>query len=109
MDKASGSLLREIRLARQLWPAQISKTLARQLGLMIEKHGLSVLSGDIQLLERKVVCHPFRTVGPRDSTSLLRDSEFIPCIKFCDRALGVLGIQGDCIQIPDVQGFRRLR
>ncbi len=53
MDKTNCVVLREIRLAKQLWPEQISKILVQQLGRMIEKHGLSVLSGDIQLLNAK--------------------------------------------------------
>lgn len=53
MDKANCAVLREIRLAKQLWPEQIPKILVQQLGLLIDRHGSSVLSGDIQLLNAK--------------------------------------------------------
>jgi len=46
-------VLRDIRLAKQLWPEQISKLLALQLGGLIERHGLCVFAGDIQLLNGK--------------------------------------------------------
>jgi hypothetical protein len=45
--------LRDIRLAKRVWPKQISATLREQLRGVIERHGLSVLSGDIQLLQGK--------------------------------------------------------
>jgi len=47
------AVLRDIRLAKQLWPKQISKVLALQLGGLIERHGLCVFAGDIQLLNGK--------------------------------------------------------
>src|ERR1700693_3368854 len=53
MGKTNCVVLREIRLAKQLWPEQISKILVRQLGHLIERYGLSILSGDIQLLNTK--------------------------------------------------------
>jgi hypothetical protein len=45
------AVLRDIRLAKQLWPEQISKVLAQQLGGLIERHALCVFAGDIQLLD----------------------------------------------------------
>jgi hypothetical protein len=45
--------LRDIRLAKRVWPEQISATLREQLRRVIERHGLSVLSGDVQLLQGK--------------------------------------------------------
>jgi hypothetical protein len=45
--------LRSIRLAKRVWPEQISTILGQQLRGVIERHGLSVLSGDIQLLQGK--------------------------------------------------------
>jgi hypothetical protein len=45
--------LRNIRLARQVWSEQISATLRQQLRDLIERHSLSVLSGDVQLLQGK--------------------------------------------------------
>jgi len=40
-----------VRLAKQLWPEQISKILAQQLVDLAEKFGFSVLSGDVLLLD----------------------------------------------------------
>jgi hypothetical protein len=45
--------LSDARLAKQLWPEQISKILVEQLLSLVERHRLSVLSGDIQLLDGK--------------------------------------------------------
>ena len=53
MGRTNCVVLREIRLARQLWPEQISKTNVQQLIRLIERYGLSVLSGDIQLLHAR--------------------------------------------------------
>jgi hypothetical protein len=41
------AVLSDIRLAKQLWPNQMSKLLVRQLRGLIERHGLSLLSGDV--------------------------------------------------------------
>jgi hypothetical protein len=40
-----------IRVAKRLWPKQVSTLLARQLSDLAEEFGVSVLSGDVQLLE----------------------------------------------------------
>jgi hypothetical protein len=45
--------LSDARLAKQLWPEQVSKILVKQLLGLVERHHLSVLSGDIQLLNGK--------------------------------------------------------
>ncbi len=45
--------LSDARLAKQLWPEQISTILVKQLLGLVERHRLSVLSGDIQLLDGK--------------------------------------------------------
>ena len=45
--------LSDARLAKQLWPEQISKILVKQLLGLVERHRLSVLAGDIQLLDGK--------------------------------------------------------
>jgi hypothetical protein len=37
-------------LARQLWPGQIAKVQSEQLRTLVERHLLSVDSGDVQLL-----------------------------------------------------------
>jgi hypothetical protein len=51
MTKAgSGPAAFEVRLAKRLWPDQISKILAMQLSCLVERHSFSVLSGDLQLL-----------------------------------------------------------
>src|SRR5258705_10946577 len=47
------SVALEVRLAKRLWPNQMSKLLGQQLRCLIERHGLSVLSGDVQLLNAK--------------------------------------------------------
>jgi hypothetical protein len=50
---------RSIRLAKRLWPGQISTLLARQLSDLADKLRVSVLLGDVQLLEGKwYITHP---------------------------------------------------
>ena len=51
--RSASAVLRDIQLAKQLWPDQISKLLELQLGGWVEKHGLHVFAGDIQLLNGK--------------------------------------------------------
>jgi hypothetical protein len=46
-------VIKDVRRAKQLWPEQVSDLLARQLADLLRRHGLSVLSGDIQLLNAK--------------------------------------------------------
>jgi hypothetical protein len=50
---------RAIRFAKHRWPEQISKLLASQLSDLVDKLRVSVLSGDVQLLDGKwYVTHP---------------------------------------------------
>src|SRR6266851_1795650 len=104
MARASSGVLREIRLAKQLWPEQISKILGQQLGRLIERYGLSVLSGDIQLLNAKwYVTHSgllglatrHRCYGIR--TDLVRD--------FCDKALGRWAFKATVFKSRTCKGF----
>jgi hypothetical protein len=47
------SVTKSIRMAKKLWPAQVSKTLIWQLDSLFRRHRFSVGSGDIQLLNGK--------------------------------------------------------
>src|ERR1700722_20395073 len=87
MLKANCVVRREIRLAKQLWPEQISKILVQQLGRLIEKYGLSVLYGDIQLLNAKWYVTHSGLLGL--ATRLrCRGIRIHPAREFCDRSLG---------------------
>ena len=67
-------LARNLRLARQLWPGQISDLLVGQLRKLLDSYGLSVMSGDIQLLNGKwYVTH----------SGLLRQSNQQRCFAIC--------------------------
>ena len=104
MDKAKCVVLREIRLARELWPEQISKILAHQLGRMIERHGLSVLSGDIQLLNAKwYVTHSgLLGLATRRRCYGIR---IHPVREFCNRALGHWAFKATVFKSPTCRGF----
>lgn len=47
------AVVKAVRVAKQVWPEQISKILAEQLADLTEKFGFSVLSGDVLLLDRR--------------------------------------------------------
>jgi len=104
MAKANGVVLREIRFARQLWPEQVSKILAQQLARMIERHGLSVLSGDIQLLNVKwYVTHS----GLLDLATRRRcyGIRIHPVREFCNRALGHWAFKATVFKSRTCKGF----
>src|SRR6266853_1647646 len=104
MDKAKCVVLREIRLARQLWPEQISKILAQQLGQMIERHRLSVLSGDIQLLNAKwYVTHSgLLGLATRRRCYGIR---IHPVREFCNKALGQWAFKAIVFKSRTCKGF----
>jgi hypothetical protein len=104
MNKPSCALLRETRLAKQLWPKQISKILGQQLARLIERYGLSVLSGDIQLLNAKwYVTHS----GLLGLATRLRcyGIGIIPVRDFCDKALGRWAFKATVYKSPRCKGF----
>jgi len=104
MGKTNCVVLREIRLAKQLWPEQISKILVRQLGRLIEKYGLSVLYGDIQLLNAKwYVTHS----GLLGLATRLRcfGIRIHPVREFCDRSLGRWAFKATVFKSRTCKGF----
>ena len=104
MGKTNCVVLREIRLAKQLWPEQISKILVRQLGRLIEKYGLSVLYGDIQLLNAKwYVTHS----GLLGLATRLRcfGIRIHPVREFCDRSLGRWAFKATVFKSCTCKGF----
>src|SRR5882724_9568902 len=104
MDKANCEVLREIRLARQLWPEQISRILAQQLGQLLERHGLSVLSGDIQLLNAKwYVTHSgLLGLATRGRCHGIR---IRPVREFCNRASGHWAFKATVFKSRTCKGF----
>ena len=104
MDKANCEVLREIRLARQLWPEQISRILAQQLGQLIERHGLSILSGDIQLLNAKwYVTHSgLLGLATRGRCHGIR---IRPVREFCNRASGHWAFKATVFKSRTCKGF----
>jgi hypothetical protein len=97
-------VLREIRLAKQLWPEQIPKILVQQLGRLIERYGLSVLSGDIQLLNAKwYVTHS----GLLGLATRLRcfGIRIHPVREFCDKALGHWAFKATVFKSRTCKGF----
>jgi len=73
-----------IRLARQVWPNQISKLLGQQLAGLVQGLGLSIAAGDIQLLDGKwYVTHAgLLRVAIRRHCSGIRVQ---PVPEFCDQ------------------------
>jgi hypothetical protein len=104
MNKANCAVLREVRLARQLWPEQISKILAQQLGRMIERHGLSVLSGDIQLLNAKWYVTHSGLLGLA-SRRRCHGIRIHPVREFCNRALGHWAFMAIVFKSRTCKGF----
>src|SRR5438045_2072905 len=104
MDKAKCVALREIRLARQLWPEQISKILAQQLGQMIERHGLSVLSGDIQLLNAKWYVTHSGLLGLA-TRSRCHGIRIRPVREFCNTASGHWAFKATVFKSRTCKGF----
>src|ERR1700730_11682530 len=104
MDKTSCAVLREIRFAKQLWPEHISKILVQQLGRMIEKHGMSVLSGDIQLLNAKwYVTHSgLLGLATRRRCYGIR---IHPVPEFCNKALGQWAFKATVFKSRTCKGF----
>src|SRR3954452_5466129 len=104
MLKTNCVVRREIRLAKQMWPEQISKILAHQLGRLIETHGLSVLSGDIQLLNTKwYVTHSgLLGVATRLSCFGIR---IHPVPEFCDKAAGRWAFKATVFKSRTCKGF----
>jgi hypothetical protein len=87
-----------------MWRDQVSKILARQLSYLVERHGLSVLSGDLQLLNAKwYVTHSgllglatrLRCRGIR--THALRE--------FCDKATSRWVFRAVVFKSPTCKGF----
>jgi hypothetical protein len=104
MDRANCVVVREIRLAKQLWPEQISKILVQQLDRLIERYGLSVLSGDIQLLNAKwYVTHS----GLLGLATRLRcyGIRIHPVREFCDKALGRWAFKATVFKSRTCKGF----
>jgi hypothetical protein len=104
MNKSNCVVLREIRLAKQLWPEQVSKILVQQLGALIERYRLSVLSGDIQLLNaRWYVTH----TGLLGIATRLRCSgiRIHPVREFCDKALGRWAFKATVFKSRTCKGF----
>jgi hypothetical protein len=103
MDRTRAAL-RDIRLAKQLWPEDISKILAQQLGRMIEKHGMSVLSGDIQLLNAKwYVTHSgLLGLATRRHCYGIR---IHPVSEFCNRAMRQWAFKATVFKSKTCKGF----
>ena len=103
MDKTN-TVLREIRLAKQLWPEQLSKILTRQLGRLIERYGLSVLPGDIQLLNaRWYVTHSgLLGLATRGRCHGIR---IRPVREFCNRASGHWAFKATVFKTRTCKGF----
>jgi hypothetical protein len=104
MSKANCVVLREIRLAKKVWPGQVSKILAQQLGRQIERYKLSVLSGDIQLLNaRWYITHS----GLLGLATRLRCSgiRIHPVREFCDKGLRRWAFKATVFKSRTCKGF----
>jgi len=104
MDNAKCAVLREIRLAKQLWPEQISKLLARQLGGLTDRHGLSVLSGDIQLLSAKWYVTHSGLLGLANRRRCYGIRSY-PVREFCDKGLGHWAFKATVFKSRACKGF----
>jgi len=98
------TLLRDIRLAKQLWPEQISKLLTLQLGTLIERHGLRVIAGDIQLLNgRWYVTHSgLLGLANRHRCCGIR---IRPVLEFCDKSAERWAFKATVFKSNTCEGF----
>ena len=96
--------LRDIRLAKRVWPEQISTVLGQQLRGVIERHGLSVLSGDIQLLQGKwYITHSgLLRVATRHGCHGIR---IHPVPEFCDKSAERWVFEAMVFKSRDCKGF----
>jgi hypothetical protein len=96
--------LSDIRLAKQLWPEQISQTLAQQLRGLIERHGLCVLAGDIQLLNgRWYVTHSgLLGLATRRRCHGIR---IHPVLEFCDKSAERWAFKATVFKSRTCRGF----
>jgi hypothetical protein len=104
MLKTNCVVRREIRLAKQLWPEQISKILVQQLGRLIETYGLSVLSGDIQLLNTKWYVTHSGLLGLATRLSCF-GIRIHPVREFCDKAVGRWAFKATVFKSRTCKGF----
>jgi hypothetical protein len=98
------AVLRDIRVAKQLWSEQISKILAQQLGSLIERHGLCVLAGDIQLLNGKwYVTHSgLLGLATRRRCHGIR---IHPVLELCDKSAERWAFKATVYKSPTCKGF----
>src|SRR5713226_5785449 len=98
------AVLSDIRLSKQLWPEQISKILVQQLGRLIEKHGLCVLAGDIQLLNgRWYVTHSgLLRLATRHRCHGIR---IHPVFEFCDKSAQRWAFKATVFKSRTCRGF----
>ena len=102
--KTRHNAARDARLAKQLWPKQISKILVKQLLVLVERHHLSVLSGDIQLLNGKwYVTHTgLLGLAARNRCCGIR---ILPVSEFCDKSAERWAFKATVFKSRTCKGF----
>jgi hypothetical protein len=98
------SVSKDIRMAKELWPNQVSKMLIAQLHNLLRGYRLSVGSGDIQLLNGKwYVTHS----GLLGLAARRRCCGIRICAvpELCDRSLGRWVFKATVLKSPSCKGF----
>jgi hypothetical protein len=95
---------RDLRRAKQMWPGLVSNILARQLADLLQRHRLSVLSGDIQLLHGKwYVTHSgLLGLAARHRCWGIR---IRPLREFCDKSADRWVFEATVFKFRTCQGF----
>ena len=98
------SVTKDIQMAKHLWPAQVSKMLTSQLTSILQRHRLSVGSGDIQLLNGKwYITHSgLLGLAARRRCCGIR-IRAVP--ELCDRSLQSWVFKATVLKSPSCKGF----
>ena len=105
--KRRNNLQRELKFAKTRWGA-MDKALLEGLIGVLKQHRLSIVRGDLLLLENKWYVTHSGLLG----IALRKHCHGIqvhPVKEFCDRTASSLYIPGDRLHIACVQGIHRLR
>jgi hypothetical protein len=96
--------VKELRLAKQLWPAQISTIQSKQLVWLVERYSFSILAGDVQLLDAKWYVTSSGLLG---LASRLRchGIRINPVWEFCDKARGHWTFKATVFKSDHCKGF----